>query len=211
MLPGMNHNIMHNGRMYHIQTEDGGRKHPYIVSHLFLDGVILASEKTSYEEHLELPDNELRPIVIQLMSKSHRAMINRLVTGGYDHLSEVKLAPEKEKAEIEETPSIEMKEVQNADIEQIARQAESELQENSPAKQVESKEENSKEDAVVKPDTPTSANETFHLEESKKQNVIEQEDPLNLYVIFGKKPPQQKTIIKRSIREQVLQYLASTE
>ena len=51
---GYNTNVRHKGKLYHIQTEDSGVKRPHVITQLFADGGrIIASEKTSYEEHVE--------------------------------------------------------------------------------------------------------------------------------------------------------------
>jgi len=52
-LLGYNNNVRHKNRVFHIQTEDSGIKHPHIITHLFMDGGrILKSLKTSYAEHV---------------------------------------------------------------------------------------------------------------------------------------------------------------
>ena len=52
-LLGYNNNVRHKNRVFHIQTEDSGVKHPHIITHLFMDGGrILKSVKTSYAEHV---------------------------------------------------------------------------------------------------------------------------------------------------------------
>ena len=37
-LLGYNNNVRHKNRVFHIQTEDSGVKHPHIITHLFMDG-----------------------------------------------------------------------------------------------------------------------------------------------------------------------------
>ena len=52
-LLGFNNNVRHKGRVFHIQTEDSGIRHPHIITHLFADGGrILKTTKTSYAEHI---------------------------------------------------------------------------------------------------------------------------------------------------------------
>ena len=52
-LLGFNNNVRHKGRVFHIQTEDSGIRHPHIITHLFADGGrILKTTKTSYAEHV---------------------------------------------------------------------------------------------------------------------------------------------------------------
>lgn len=56
MLSGFNHNLRYKGKVYHIQTEDGGRDNPQIITHVFLGGVILGTVRKSYEDILDKPD-----------------------------------------------------------------------------------------------------------------------------------------------------------
>jgi hypothetical protein len=84
MLPGFNHNIKHNGRIYHVQTEDSGVSNPHIITHLFVGGNILATKKTSYADIVNA-DN-LNVVVQELMEEQHKAMLRNLVNGVYDGL-----------------------------------------------------------------------------------------------------------------------------
>lgn len=88
---GFNNNVRHKGRVFHIQTEDSGIKHPHIITHLFADGGrILKSTKTSYAEFLE--DQELPKKVRALMQEQHKAMFIALRAGKFDHMLEVEPA-----------------------------------------------------------------------------------------------------------------------
>ncbi|MFO0549787.1 MAG: hypothetical protein U0271_15450 [Polyangiaceae bacterium] len=82
---GFNNNVRHRGRVFHIQTEDSGVKHPHIITHLFADGGrILKSTKTSYAEFLG--EDELPKKVRSLMQEQHKAMFIALRGGKFDHL-----------------------------------------------------------------------------------------------------------------------------
>jgi hypothetical protein len=82
-LVGYNTNVRHKGKLYHIQTEDSGVKRPHIITQLFADGGrILASEKTSYAEHLDA-DN-LAAVVKKLMQEQHKRVFIALRDGVYD-------------------------------------------------------------------------------------------------------------------------------
>lgn len=82
-LVGYNTNVRHKGKLYHIQTEDSGVKRPHVITQLFADGGrIIASEKCSYEEHLEA-DN-LQALVKQLMQEQHKRVFIALRDGAYD-------------------------------------------------------------------------------------------------------------------------------
>ena len=82
-LVGYNTNVRHKGKLYHIQTEDSGVKRPHVITQLFADGGrILASEKTSYEEHLGAEN--LAAVVKKLMQEQHKRVFIGLRDGVYD-------------------------------------------------------------------------------------------------------------------------------
>jgi len=79
---GFNHNIKHNGKMFHVQTEDSGVNNPHIITHLFLGGNIVASQKSSYSD---IVGNEnLQHRVRALMEVQHKEMLRSLVRGTHD-------------------------------------------------------------------------------------------------------------------------------
>jgi hypothetical protein len=79
-LLGYNNNVRHNGRVFHIQTEDSGVNHPHIITHLFMDGGrILKSIKRSYAEHVGT--DGMSEIVRSLMKEQHKAMFISLLDG----------------------------------------------------------------------------------------------------------------------------------
>lgn len=82
MLSGFNTNIDHRGSVFHVQTEDSGRAHPHVITHLYYGGTILASEKQSYADHVD--DPEVEDAVRDLMEAQHMAMVARLRAGTLD-------------------------------------------------------------------------------------------------------------------------------
>jgi hypothetical protein len=82
MLPGFNTNVRHRGVLFHVQSEDSGRAHPHVITHLYHGGTILFSEKSSYAEFVESDDLAAR--VRELMETQHRAVLARLRTGAFD-------------------------------------------------------------------------------------------------------------------------------
>jgi hypothetical protein len=84
MLSGFNTNVSHRSLLFHVQSEDSGRSHPHIITHLYHRGTILASEKSSYAEQLGAQD--LPGVVKDLMEKQHKAVLRRLVSGQFDSL-----------------------------------------------------------------------------------------------------------------------------
>lgn len=91
-LLGYNNNVRHKNRVFHIQTEDSGVKHPHIITHLFMDGGrILKSVKTSYAEHVG--SDGMSETVKQMMKAQHKAMFIALRDGQFDHIVEPGAAP----------------------------------------------------------------------------------------------------------------------
>jgi hypothetical protein len=82
MITGFNTNVRHRGRMFHVQTEDSGREHPHVISHVYFRGTILKSEKREYGDLLGRPD--LSSQVRRLMDEQHRAMVEQLKAGELD-------------------------------------------------------------------------------------------------------------------------------
>jgi hypothetical protein len=86
-LLGFNNNVRHKGRVFHIQTEDSGVRHPHIITHLFADGGrILKTTKTSYAEHIGT--SNMAETVRAMMQEQHKAMFIALRDGQFDALFE---------------------------------------------------------------------------------------------------------------------------
>src|SRR5271155_4615150 len=82
-LLGYNNNIRHKSRVFHVQTEDSGVRHPHIITHLFMDGGrILKSVKTSYAEHLGV--DKMADLVRKMMKDQHKGMLIALRDGQFD-------------------------------------------------------------------------------------------------------------------------------
>ncbi len=91
-LLGYNNNVRHKARVFHIQTEDSGVKHPHIITHLFMDGGrILKSVKKSYAEYIGV--DGMTDIVKTMMKEQHKAMFISLRDGQFDHLVDPPAAP----------------------------------------------------------------------------------------------------------------------
>jgi hypothetical protein len=84
-LLGFNNNVKHRGRLFHIQTEDSGFRHPHVITHLFADGGrILKTIKTSYAQHLG--NERVSEVVRELMKEQHKTMFIALRDGEFDHV-----------------------------------------------------------------------------------------------------------------------------
>lgn len=81
-LLGYNTNVRHAGMLFHIQTEDSGIDHPHIITHLFVEGTILATKKTAYDHVLADADWERQ--VRTMMKDQHRSMFVELRDGAHD-------------------------------------------------------------------------------------------------------------------------------
>ena len=77
MQMGMNTNVNHQGKILHIQTEDSGSEHPHIITHIFLSGQIIASERLEYKDFS-------KEALQQSIKKQHQQMIQDLSSGKYD-------------------------------------------------------------------------------------------------------------------------------
>jgi hypothetical protein len=82
MVGGFNTNIRYRGHIFHVQTEDGGKESPSIITLLYSGGAILFSKKTSYANQVTADDRET--IVRQLMEAQHSAMVQALKSGKLD-------------------------------------------------------------------------------------------------------------------------------
>jgi hypothetical protein len=89
MITGFNTNVRYSGRVFHVQTEDSGRKNPHVISHVYHGGTILASEKKKYDKLLDAADVD--SAVRKLMEEQHKSMLHRLKDGGFDDVSAQRL------------------------------------------------------------------------------------------------------------------------
>jgi hypothetical protein len=81
MLSGINTDVEHGGKLYHVQTEDGGRQNPVLVTHLFAGGAILSSKKVSYADVIQAGPNP--EVVREMMKAQHQGMIKSRTTGQF--------------------------------------------------------------------------------------------------------------------------------
>jgi hypothetical protein len=79
MLTGYNTDFKFKGKVYHIQTEDGGANSPYITSLLYHGGAIIGTRKTSYADILRA--DILDEVVRELMMEQHKQVIRDFMQG----------------------------------------------------------------------------------------------------------------------------------
>lgn len=92
MLSGFNTNIRHRGVLFHVQSEDSGRDHPHVITHLYHRGTIVASERAGYGDRLDDPN--LARHVRELMESQHKQVLRRLRAKAFDALIRERLGPE---------------------------------------------------------------------------------------------------------------------
>jgi hypothetical protein len=107
MLTGYNTDFKFQGKIYHVQTEDGGTNSPAITSLLYHQGEILASRKTSYADILKA--DCLDEVVRELMMEQHKQIIRDLMQGkltitNAPHESTYQPAPPQQTAPVQEAP-----------------------------------------------------------------------------------------------------------
>jgi hypothetical protein len=102
-LLGFNNNVRHRGRLFHIQTEDSGVRHPHVITHLYMDGGrILKTVKTSYSSHVG--SDRLVELVRDLMKEQHKTMFIALRDGQFDYVLEPGGAPPASVVAVPPTP-----------------------------------------------------------------------------------------------------------
>ena len=84
-LLGYNTNVRHSGLLFHIQTEDSGIDHPHIITHLFVEGTILATKKSGYSHVLN--ETGWEKTVREMMKDQHRSMFVELRDGVHDDVA----------------------------------------------------------------------------------------------------------------------------
>ncbi|MCC6543535.1 MAG: hypothetical protein IT392_03420 [Nitrospirae bacterium] len=79
MVTGINSDVEYSGKVYHIQTEDGGINNPIILTRIFSSGKLVTTRKTSYVYLLEMDD--FKTVVENLMNEQHNEMIQEVHNG----------------------------------------------------------------------------------------------------------------------------------
>lgn len=99
MLVGYNQNVNYKGVTFHVQTEDNGVKNPYIVTHVFISGNIIATKKTSYMDIVKIEN--LEKVLRELMEEQQKEMVQKILNGEFDNHPLVKDKLKEEREEIQ--------------------------------------------------------------------------------------------------------------
>jgi hypothetical protein len=82
MITGHNTDIVYNGIIYHVQTEDRGKGNPVIETLVYKGGEILEAYRTNYEDSLKDGYDEEK--IMAMIEKQHRTVIWEIKGGKYD-------------------------------------------------------------------------------------------------------------------------------
>ena len=83
MLTGFNTDINHNGRVFHVQTEDKGQDNPVIETLIYLGGEIIDARRTSYRSILQKKGFQPK-LIYKLMERQHKLAIADIRAGRFD-------------------------------------------------------------------------------------------------------------------------------
>jgi hypothetical protein len=82
MVTGFNTDVEHQGRIYHVQTEDRGTQNPIIETLIYMGGEILAARRSSYADLL--PKGISEKEIAKRIEAQHNRMILDVRDGKYD-------------------------------------------------------------------------------------------------------------------------------
>ncbi len=76
--------VVHNGKRYHVQTQDKGPISHCVESIVYNDGRVLACRKSFYTAFLESKD--LREKISKIIEEQHGTIVREINEGKYEHL-----------------------------------------------------------------------------------------------------------------------------
>lgn len=82
MVTGFNTDVEHQGRVFHVQTEDRGTENPIIETLIYMGGEILASRRSSYADLMKKGISEKE--IARRIEAQHNRMILDVREGKYD-------------------------------------------------------------------------------------------------------------------------------
>jgi hypothetical protein len=84
MITGFNTDVPHDGRIYHVQTEDRGRENPVLESLVYIGGTIVAKKSTPYSE--QLSGGATEEAIASLLKRQHQVIIAAIKAGRIEDL-----------------------------------------------------------------------------------------------------------------------------
>jgi hypothetical protein len=83
MVTGFNTDVQHDGKVYHVQTEDKGVENPLIETLIYVSGEILAARRSSYADLLSAGADEKQ--IAERIEAQHNRMILDIKEGKYEN------------------------------------------------------------------------------------------------------------------------------
>lgn len=84
VMSGLNTEVVHNGKSYHVQTQDKGIDAHYVESLIYKSGKLLSSRRTFYTAFLSIPD--LKERIMKIIDQQHNEVLKNINEGKFDHL-----------------------------------------------------------------------------------------------------------------------------
>lgn len=84
MITGYNTDVEYDGTVYHVQTEDKGVEHPIILSLVYVEGAILASKRSPYDDLIAGVFDEA--ILTQRLQRQHKLICAAVRAGRIEEL-----------------------------------------------------------------------------------------------------------------------------
>jgi hypothetical protein len=84
MIMGFNTDVRHEGHVYHVQTEDGGKDNPILESLVYIGGTVVAKKLTPYPEPLKEGASEDK--LASLLKRQHQVIIAAIKAGRIEEL-----------------------------------------------------------------------------------------------------------------------------
>ncbi|HVG17761.1 MAG TPA: hypothetical protein VNI02_01820 [Blastocatellia bacterium] len=110
MITGFNTDVRHEGRIYHVQTEDRGRENPILESLVYIGGTIVAKKSTPYSE--QLSGGATEEVIASLLKRQHQVIIAAIKAGRIEDLirhsaqkESVKIGPHINEPSVKEPPA----------------------------------------------------------------------------------------------------------
>jgi hypothetical protein len=84
MITGFNTDVRHEGHVYHVQTEDGGKDNPILESLIYIGGTIVAKKLTPYTDLMNGETTQER--LASLLKRQHQVIIAAIKAGRIEDL-----------------------------------------------------------------------------------------------------------------------------
>jgi len=84
VITGFNTDVRHEGNVYHVQTEDGGKDNPILESLIYVGGTIVAKKLTPYPAQIE--EEARQATLAALLKRQHQVIIAAIKAGRIEDL-----------------------------------------------------------------------------------------------------------------------------